>query len=336
MITTSLTPLRVSFLGGGSDYKEFYERSGRGFVFGATVNLYVYVSIIRNSKISGSKFKISYRDLDECDNISEIKHPVVRSCLQKINWSDGGLHIATMSDVPAGTGLGSSSSFTVGLLHAIYSLQGNPIVPPQILSEEAIIIERELLEEAGGVQDQLHAAHGGLAGYVLTASKKTKLSEISADKISYLSKSMVLVPIGNPRSSSSQADKWIESSRREENFSQINQMTELAENAYFDFKKCQDPRIAFEQLTTAMNIAWEIKNRVLKSKNYQADLIDNMIIEGLKAGARSGKLCGAGTSGFVLFLVPPEVRQDFSERMKLRSPKTIAIEERGSWIANLA
>jgi D-glycero-alpha-D-manno-heptose-7-phosphate kinase len=335
MITTSVTPLRVSFLGGGSDYKEFYERNGQGFVFGTTVNLYVYVSIIRNSRISGSRFKISYRELDECNDIRDIRHPVVKSCLQKLEWGADGLHISTMSDVPAGTGLGSSSSFTVGLLNTLYSLKGVDTVSPSLLAQEAISVERDLLGEAGGVQDQLHAAFGGLAGYRLTASGKTRLSGFSDEKVSYLSSAMVLIPVGNPRSSASQASKWIESSKREVDFNQINQMSELAESAYHEFKNQRDPRIAFEGLAIAMNRAWELKNRVLASDNYQASLVDSVIVEGLNAGAKAGKLCGAGTSGFVLFLVPPESHEKFLESMKLRNPKSISVENRGSWIANL-
>jgi D-glycero-alpha-D-manno-heptose-7-phosphate kinase len=214
-------------------------------------------------------------------------------------------------------------------------LKGVSTVLPSFLSQEAISVERDLLGEAGGVQDQLHAAFGGLAGYHLTATKKTRLSGISDDKVSFLSKSMVLVPVGNPRSSSSQANKWIESSKREVDFNQINQMSELAESTYREFKSQPDPRIAFEGLATAMNRAWEIKNRVLSSENYQENLVDNMITEGLNAGAKAGKLCGAGTSGFVLFLVPPESHEDFLESMKLRNPKSVLIENRGSWIANL-
>ena len=124
MLVTSITPLRVSFLGGGSDYKDFFTSNEYGFVFGTTIDLYIYTSAIRNSSLAGHKFKISYRELDECNEIGDIRHPVVRAVLTTVGWEGAGLHISTMADVPAGTGLGSSSSFTVGILKLIQHYRG--------------------------------------------------------------------------------------------------------------------------------------------------------------------------------------------------------------------
>ena len=335
MITTSVTPLRVSFLGGGSDYEEHFLNGYKGFVFGTTINLYVYVSAIRNSKISGKKYKISYRELDECDEIEDIKHPVVKACLQKLNWDGGGLHISTMSDVPAGTGLGSSSSFTVGLIQTIYSLQGAMDVNPRRLAEEAINIERRHLNEAGGIQDQLHASFGGLSAYEISGGGILHLSGVATEKVEYLSQSMFLVPIGTPRSSSIQAEKWIEIAQSQPNQESLDSLSKIAEETYSNFQKAKDAPKSLEILANAMNESWEIKSSLAKTANQKLGIVETMIQRGLSAGAMAGKLCGAGSSGFVLFLVPIERQKKFLSLLSKDNPKQIQVESRGSWLANL-
>ena len=169
MLITSATPLRVSFLGGGTDYPSYF-KNNEGYVFGTTINMFVYISAIKNSSLSGHKYKISYRELDECNELSEIRHPVVREVLKSIDWQDPGLHISTLSDVPAGTGLGSSSSFTVGMFNLMAQLSGGTITAEE-LAQSAINIERVVLGESGGIQDQYHASYGGLAGYEIKHEK---------------------------------------------------------------------------------------------------------------------------------------------------------------------
>lgn len=151
------TPFRVSFAGGGSDLKEFYSKNGYGAVVSAAINRYMYIAI---HPYFHDKIRLKYSKTEDVENIDDIKHPIIRECLRKVQIEKG-LEIASFADVPAGTGLGSSSSFTVGLLNALYAYKGK-IVSKERLAAEACEIEIEILKEPIGKQDQYAAAYGNI------------------------------------------------------------------------------------------------------------------------------------------------------------------------------
>jgi D-glycero-alpha-D-manno-heptose-7-phosphate kinase len=155
----SKTPVRISFFGGGTDYPEYFNEYG-GCVLSTTIDKYVYITINKIGGLLDDKYRIAYKKIELCNSISEIEHPSVRETLRYLNIIDG-LDINIFSDLPARTGLGSSSSFTVGLLNALYAYEGK-VKSKLDYAKEAIYIEKEILNENVGVQDQLAAACGGL------------------------------------------------------------------------------------------------------------------------------------------------------------------------------
>jgi D-glycero-alpha-D-manno-heptose-7-phosphate kinase len=329
MLITSITPLRVSFLGGGSDYAEFFTENDFGFVFGTTVDLFIYTSAIRNSTLSDHKFKISYRELDECDEINDIRHPVVRAVLNSVGWEGQGLHISTMADVPAGTGLGSSSSFTVGFLKLVHELQGSNALLEEIVTQ-AINIERNVLNESGGIQDQYHATFGGLSSYQFSLGG-TKIETINDDKkTNVLSNSMFLVSVGAPRNSHSEASKWLQTSKSKK--LEVENLRSLAMQSFQEFKQASSGENALTILGGGMNESWEIKRRLSNfgSKTTDESMVDYVIRRGKKAGALAGKLCGAGGSGFVLFLVDESAQDRFQKEFKSEVIRKIRVEKSGT------
>ena len=155
----SRTPVRISFFGGGTDYREYYLRNG-GATLGTTINKYTYVSINRLSNFFDYKIRVGYSKSELVNAVNDIVHPSVRECL-KFKGVDGNLDIHIFADLPARTGLGSSSSFTVGFLNGLYALEGKMISNEQ-LAKDALYVEQQMIKEHVGSQDQVHAAYGGL------------------------------------------------------------------------------------------------------------------------------------------------------------------------------
>ena len=151
------TPFRVSFAGGGSDLRDFYSRNGYGAVVSTAINRYMYIVI---HPYFHDKIRVKYSRTEDVEDINQIQHPIVRECLKKVNV-ERGVEIASFADVPAGTGLGSSSAFTVGLLNALYAYKGK-VVPKERLAREACEIEIDILGEPIGKQDQYAAAFGNI------------------------------------------------------------------------------------------------------------------------------------------------------------------------------
>jgi D-glycero-alpha-D-manno-heptose-7-phosphate kinase len=329
MLITSATPLRISFVGGGSDYPEYFSNDKKGFVFGTTIDLYVYISILKHTNLSGSKYKISYRELDECNQISEIRHPVVRSVLEYLDWTGTGLHISTMSDVPAGTGLGSSSSFTVGLLNLIHTLKEEKIDLLSI-AQEAVVIERKILAEPGGVQDQYHAAIGGLTAYEYQETSTNIFPIQERLLIETLSDSMILVPVGIPRHSKEQASKW--KVQNKEQLLLISNLETIARETFHDFCNSDSPDVALQKLGNGIRESWAIKRRITQNGVLEESQPEFVIQKGLKAGAIAAKLCGAGGSGFVFFLVPIDIQKFFLDKLEEMGPMKVSITDRGTYL----
>ena len=292
------TPLRVSFLGGGSDYKEFFQDIP-GYVLGTTVDLYVYVSVIQHSSLADSKFRLSYRLNEDVESIGDFKHPVVREILKAHYSNPVGLHIATQADVPARTGLGSSSAFTVGLLHAIQRL--NKIdIDMDYLAKESVRIERVILNESGGYQDQYHAAHGGLALYRFDSHGVTRRQLNNSE---FLDKSMILVGIGAPRDSVEFANKIKERVTSNTGKTLATELSILAKYTSSALESSNSDPEKRALLSEAMNEAWKLK------QNLSQELLNPSVIEvielAMNNGASAAKLCGAGGSGFVLVMCEP-------------------------------
>lgn len=320
------TPLRVSFLGGGSDYPSFFTQEP-GAVLGAAVNLYVFVALIQQTALVDKQYKLTYRDSEAVDRPEDLRHPVVRAVLEDCSWDGPGLHIATLADVPANTGLGSSSSFTVALLHALALFRGETVTA-ESLAADAVRIEREVLEEAGGWQDQYHAAYGGVALYEFSRDGVARRAPESPALTEGLNRSMVLVPTGHPRSSHDHAMRTNTAVSSPSGSAAARDMADLARSTFSSLHATDDPGVAVKALADAMNVAWSIK-RTMMGAVMDSD-VEDLINFGRARGALAGRLCGAGGSGFVLFLTEPGAREDFIRACSFRQGELIEVSDTGS------
>ena len=196
----SKTPLRTSLFGGGTDYLEYFKHSD-GAVLVGTIDKFIYTSLHSLPYFAQQKYRVSYRKVEDASSLDEIKHPVIRETLREFGV-DAPLSISTSSDLPGGTGLGSSSAFTVGLCNALAAFLSEGMTPLQ-LAEKAIYIERELLKENVGVQDQLHAAFGGFNIYTFSGDTMSLIPiRITRQRLNFISDNSFLVFTGITRNAS--------------------------------------------------------------------------------------------------------------------------------------
>jgi D-glycero-alpha-D-manno-heptose-7-phosphate kinase len=323
----SRTPLRVSFLGGGSDYRDFFERQD-GHILGVTIDKYVYVVTLPLPIVAEEKFRFTYRKTESVQTIDDFQHPVMKSTLKYLNWHQP-MNFATMGDLPGRSGLGSSSSFTVGLLNLLFEIRGEKKSPNEI-AEIAVLIERELLAEPGGLQDQYHASLGGFSTYTFSNSGVTSQKiDFKPGVREYISDSLVLVPMLQERDSSIYAqktkDKLITSVGRLDVAELANLALETAERL-----TCETiPEKALTILADAMNLGWKLKNGLIGSSD---DVVSKFVELVMKGGAASAKLCGAGGSGFILALVHPKKMQNFLADLQDFNPIRVSAVDHGSEI----
>ena len=292
------TPFRISFIGGGSDLKEFYSRSP-GYVLSTTINQYMYIFV---HKFFDDRIQIKYSKTELVDQINDINHPIVREALKKFDLV--GIDINSIADIPAGTGLGSSSSYTVGLLHALYSYVGQEVSVEQ-LGQKACEIEIDILKEPIGKQDQYAAAYGGLNIIRFFPNGEVEIDPLKIEPEVYnqLQDNLLLFYTGNTRSASDVLhDQKKNLINERTKFDTIVSMTELVEKA----KKylCESDLEGFGK---TLDENWKLK-RSLSNKISNTD-IDNIYSLAINNGALGGKLLGAGGGGFFLFYCNKE-KQD--------------------------
>jgi len=329
-VIISRTPVRLSFFGGGTDYREYFKEHG-GAVLGTTIDKYVYVSVNRLSEFFEYKIRVGYSKAELVNRVEEIVHPSVRETL-KFMGASGNLDIHIFADLPARTGLGSSSSFTVGFLNALYALEGK-IVTKQRLAEEAICIEQEMIRETVGCQDQFHAAYGGLN--VIEFRNEGILVRpvvISPGKYARLDDSLMVFFTGLTRFASEVAREQVEntSSRRLDGF--LVRMHRMV----FDAEKIiseESPEDMVRGLGELLDEGWELKKQL--SGNISNPFIDDIYEKAKSAGAYGGKLGGAGGGGFFFLLVPEAKRDAVREALKGLLEVKFRFESEGSKIIYL-
>lgn len=327
----SKTPLRISFMGGSSDFPEYFLKE-TGFVLGSTIDKYVYVCLSTLPNFAEENYRFTYRITESVNQLVDFQHPVVRETLIKRQWKTP-INIATMADLPGRSGLGSSSSFTVGFLNALNFFSKTHIETHQ-LAFQAIEIERNLLKEPGGWQDQFHAACGGFNLYEFSGPRKVEVREkIREDIHEFISSSLVLVPMKNWRESAGFASITSGLLSTSNGRKLVKDMASLAAKTAFFLQTNKPLNNRFEFLTSAMNEAWEMK-RKLAGDSTNPEVIQ-LIKQGLRSGAESGRLCGAGGTGFILFLVNPSNRQDFIQQFQDHCAFEISFTNTGSKIVSL-
>jgi D-glycero-alpha-D-manno-heptose-7-phosphate kinase len=307
----SRTPLRVSFFGGGTDYPEFYIKN-TGNVVGTSIDKYVYVSINKNSKFFDYTTRIAYRKTELVKSIDEIEHPSVRACLDFMNISDP-LDINIFSDLPAKTGLGSSSSFTVGLLNALYALNGK-LVSKQQLAEEACYVEQKLIGEKVGSQDQFFAAYGGYKNFAFSKNEIIANNIVISDEILHTIQDHWLIFFtGRYRFAE---DVLMEQSKRNKegrNYKHLIEMDNYALKA-IDLLQSKESENFIKNFSDILNKSWQLKKSL--SSSISSSQLDGVIDSCLSLGALSAKLSGAGQDGFISLFVPPEKQSVIRSHMK--------------------
>lgn len=326
----SKTPLRVSFFGGGTDYPAYLENN-TGVVVGSTVNLYVYSFLTQIRNFAEFKYRILYRKNENKNRISDIEHPVIRAVLEDEKYLDS-LNLSIMSDVPGGTGLGSSSSFTVGFINLIKNVSGIQLSRYD-LAKAAIRVEHELLGENVGVQDQFHAAFGGLAKYEFQGQRcEISPIHISTECLAGLNKSWVLVYTGQQRSASKSLEKQIDNMKSRKIDTELNHLASLSRDSISVFES-SDPEKMLRDLGAMLNESWMTKRSL--SDSVSTSDIDNLYDTAKRMGVYGGKLCGAGAGGFFMFLAAPPVIKNMKEKFGRGNVIEISLDNSGSQVTTL-
>ena len=319
----SRTPFRISFFGGGTDYPVWYESNG-GAVLSTTIDKYCYLNCRYLPPFFEHKHRIVYSKVEMVKDIAAIRHPAVRAILEKHGIEEG-VEIHHDGDLPARSGLGSSSSFTVGLLNAVYALKG--IMPSkQRLAEEAIHIEREILNEYVGSQDQVAVAFGGLnrIGFRKNGSFEVVPITIAVERMQDLQGQLMLFFTGFSRFASRIAKKQIKiTPSKKKELAAMHQLVDSAQNILTSNSDLVD----FGKL---MHESWLLK-RSLTDK-ISSEEIDRIYQEALSAGATGGKLLGAGGGGFMLFFVEPKYQDKVRKRLSGLLEVKFRFENTGSQI----
>ena len=303
----SKTPLRISLFGGGTDFPEFFKKK-KISIIGGTINKFIYISFITQElKMKKNTIKLFYRLKEEVDNVSKIKHNVIKEAFKKYNIKEKiELHIS--SDLPSQTGLGSSSAFTVGLFNLLQKKK--KIKKDKFeLAKEAISFERNILRESVGYQDQIHAAFGGF-NEIEIFKNKIKVKKILNDKnLRILEKNLFLVFTGLTRRANDIEKKKIK--RIKENYINLDKINNISHEAKLLFK---EKKIDFDKIGLLLDRMWKIKKKL--SKNVSNTRIDKIYTLAKKNGALGGKLLGAGSGGFLLFYVTNQKIKNFNKSMK--------------------
>jgi len=325
----SSAPLRISFLGGGTDYPEFF-REHEGAVFGAGINLRVFVNGLSLPPFANEKIRFTYRHVESVSSVGEIKHPVLKAVLMERQWKES-LNIGTMADVAGNSGLGSSSAFTVALIALLDAMSEQPQKSPLDLACEAIRVERDILKESGGWQDQLFTSFGGLSEFkfydgVITAANTLNNKDNIYERLSDF---LMLLPIGGSRQSAKFAAKVSQSLNQGKILTELMELRNLTYevSAKFQSESSGDVETLIEFLAKAMVEAWKIKK--VTHGDFSMSEVDEIISRGIKSGALAGKLCGSGGGGFILFLCPPELKGQVASSTGLNFYKEIRIDPFG-------
>lgn len=284
------TPFRVSFAGGGSDLREFYSVNGHGAVVSAAICKYMYIVI---HPYFHDKIRLKYSKTEDVENIEDIEHPIIRECLKKVDIGSG-LEIASFADVPAGTGLGSSSSFTVGLLNALYAYKGM-VASKERLASEACEIEIDILGEPIGKQDQYAAAYGGINHIRFNRDESVNVTPVmlAEKERERLEGSLCLYYSGCGRRSSDILREQKENMTLDSMLRNLKKMVELADTFRDSLNEGN-----VDMTGELLHRGWLYKKEL--ASGISNGLIDEMYEKAIKNGAKGGKLLGAGSSGFLL------------------------------------
>ncbi len=303
----SRTPFRVSFFGGGTDYHTWFQEHG-GAVLATTINHYCYLHCRLLPAFFKHKTRVVWNKVEEVFEHDDIQHPVVRAALNYLQINQG-VEIHHQGDLPSRSGLGSSSAFTVGLLNAMHALRGN-ISSKRKLATEAIHVERDILRENVGTQDQIQTAFGGLNKITIQPSGNFDVSPLvlPQQRLHALQDHLVLFFTGISRTASDiAADKILSIPKKQNELHAMHKMVDESIDILSNGSDITD----FGRL---LHESWMLKRKI--SQNISPTFIDDIYDRAKKSGAIGGKLLGAGGGGFMLFFVTPENKAKLCEALK--------------------
>lgn len=317
----SKTPFRMSFFGGGTDYSEYFEKYG-GSVLSATFDKYCFVTVRDYPPFFEHKNQFTYSKIERFDSPDELSHPLVREALKYLH--ENHIQISYDADLPARTGIGSSSSFAVGLLNSIYTLRGK-YCDKKRLATDAIYLERTLCKEHGGIQDQIATAYGGINRIDFSADGfSVKPIQISETRISELNSKLLLFFSGQSRFSAEIAKE--QTSNLSQNTKTLGIMKELVIEA----EKILSSGKSLDEFGELLDYSWKLKTTL--ASNITNDEINSLYETAVKNGAIGGKLLGAGGGGFILLYVPEKNQSKVHTALEKYMYVPFSFESEGSKI----
>ena len=304
MIITQ-TPFRMSFFGGGTDFPDFYREHG-GAVISTSFDKYCYVNVRHLPRFFDYATELSYSKIERVVDVEEIKHPAIREAMKFLDMHE--LRLTYEADLPARSGLGTSSSFAVGMLNAFYALKGK-YADKKKLADEAIYLERVLCKESGGIQDQIAAAFGGLNRINFNAEGyEVKPVVISPERKRQVNRNLMLFFTGFSRFSSDIQETTQKALADKEK--QLLEMLSLVDDA----ERILTSKTDLNEFGRLLDYTWKLKRGI--SSQISTGTIDDLYDRGMKAGALGGKLLGAGGGGFLLFYVEEDKREAVHQAME--------------------
>ncbi len=324
MIITQ-TPFRMSFFGGGSDFPEFFKEYG-GAVISSTFDKYCYVNVRHLPRFFDYSTELSYSKIERVTSVEEIMHPAIREAMKYLDMHE--IRLTYEADLPARSGLGTSSSFAVGMLNAFYALKGK-YADKRRLADDAIFLERELCKEAGGIQDQIAAAFGGLNRISFSAEGYTvKPIIISPDRKEQLNRNLLLFFTGFSRFSSdiqTSTQDALEKKKKE-----LQEMIQLVDEA----ERILTTKCDLDEFGKMLDHTWKLKRGI--ADRISTNVIDELYDTAIQAGAVGGKLLGAGGGGFLLFYVPEERKENVRNALKKLLYVPFSFENAGTQVIHYA
>lgn len=327
MMLISRTPMRVSLFGGGTDYPDYFSKH-RGAVIGLAIDKYIYIAALKLSGIQNYHYRIAYSQVEHVDCVDDIQHKAVRAAFDHYGILRP-MDMSVMADMPASSGLGSSSTFSVGLLNLLAQLREERVTKLD-LALRAIHLERDLLNENVGVQDQLHAAFGGINRFDFDG-KHYRITPMAmrGECLDHLMRSLLLVHTGVTRHASKVVASQLERTRSGEIDNQLSSMLHLVDEATEILTSLQ-PTAMLQRLGRLLHDSWMVKRSL--SPHVSSTDIDELYDAAMRYGALGGKLCGAGGGGFLLMLVPPDIRENFVQAIAPARVISIGLDTQGSTI----
>ncbi|MCR5430772.1 MAG: kinase [Eubacterium sp.] len=304
MIITK-TPFRMSFFGGGTDMKEFFNEYG-GAVLSTTFDKYCYVNVRHLPRFFDYSSEFSYSKIERVTDVKDINHPAIKNAMEMLDMHE--IRLTYEADLPARSGLGTSSSFAVGMLNAFHALKGKYADKKQ-LADEAIYLERELCQEVGGWQDQIAASYGGLNRINFKDGEYEVLPIIiNQNRKQQLNDNLMMFFTGFTRFSSDiQKENAVGYAEKIAQLKEIHSLVDEAE------KVLTDKNADLDEFGRLLDHTWKLKRNT--GSSVTTDSIDMVYEKGIKAGAIGGKLLGAGGGGFMLFYAPKEKQESVKEAM---------------------